>query len=232
MTASDGRVAMGRPLPLVLLHGWGFDASVWDSVRELLADWPIHVVDAGYFGHPSMPCLPESYVAVGHSLGAMRCLAETGPGCRGWVLINGFARFSAAADFPEGVPVRVIDRMLMRLAADPAAVVDDFRKRCGAPAQAPASGLDGAALAEDLRRLRDEDARDAWTARQVPACVLAGEADPVVAPTMTRASFGEDVGWCAGGGHLLPLTHAAWCAARIRAFANALAGSSAGVASA
>lgn len=222
MSTPEERADSGPHLPLVLLHGWGFDASVWDAVRALLAGWSVYSVDAGYFGHPSTPNLPARYVAVGHSLGAMRWLTETDAGCQGWVLINGFARFSAAADFPEGVPVRLLDRMLVRLAADPAAVVGDFRKRCGAPGHVAAGPCDGAALAQDLRRLRDEDARGAWAARRVPARVLAGEADPIVGPAMSRASFGEDIAWCAEGGHMLPLTHAPWCAAQIQAFVGSL----------
>jgi len=212
----------GLRLPLVFLHGWGFDASTWKALRPYLDGWEILAADAGYFGRPAVPALPPAYVTVGHSLGAMRSLEEGG-GCRGRVLINGFARFSAAADFPAGVAPRVLDRMLARLAADPAAVVGEFRRRCGAGAPDAAGGMDAAALAADLRCLRDGDARAAWRSRGLPARVLAGEADPVVAPALTRASFGDDVAWCAGGGHLLPLTHPEWCAGHIRSFAHEVA---------
>ncbi|MDX3905075.1 MAG: alpha/beta fold hydrolase [Pigmentiphaga sp.] len=208
-------------LPLVLVHGWGFDASVWDALRAHLPGWTLHAADAGYFGEAVAEPRPPAYVAVGHSLGAMRCLATTDRGCRGWVLINGFTRFSAADDFPAGVPVRVIDRMVSKLATDPAAVVNEFRRRCGA---APAAGVpNAAALAADLLQLRNGDARKEWAQRRIPVCVLAGEADPVVAPALTRASFGTSVAWQPDGGHLLPLTHPAWCAQRIRDFAGTCA---------
>lgn len=212
----------GVRLPLLFLHGWGFDASVWEPLRAHLDGWEILAVDAGYFGRPAAPVRPPAYVAVAHSLGAMRSLEE-GAGCCGRVLINGFARFSAAGDFPAGVAPRVLERMLARLAADPAAVAGDFRRRCGADAPLPAGGLADAALAADLRYLRDGDGREAWAGSRVPARILAGDADPVVPPALTRASFGDAIVWCAGGGHLLPLTHPEWCAGHIRAFAREVA---------
>lgn len=217
MTATAAR------LPLVLLHGWGFDASVWEPLRTHLPGWTMQARDAGYFGRPAQAPLPAAYVAVGHSLGAMRCLALQDAGCRGWILINGFTRFCAAPDFPDGVPVRLVDRMLARLAGDPAAVVGDFRKRCGAGAPAADAGTDLAALTTDLLHLRDGDARAQWAGRRVPACVLAGEADPIVSPALTQASFDIEASWCPGGGHLLPWTHPAWCAQHVRAFAGRLA---------
>lgn len=214
----------GARLPLVLLHGWGFDASTWAPMRAHLDGWEIHADDAGYFGRAVAARRPPAYVAVGHSLGAMHGLEEAGGGCRGLVLINGFARFSATADFPQGVAPRVLDRMLARLTADPAAVVGEFRRRCGAEVPVDAGALDGDALAAGLRHLREGDARAAWAGRRVPVSVLAGDADPVVAPALTAASFGGEVVWCAGGGHLLPLTHPEWCASQIRTFARELAG--------
>lgn len=213
----------GARLPLVFLHGWGFDASTWAPMRAHLDGWEVHADDAGYFGPAVAAERPAAYVAVGHSLGAMRGLEDEGGGCRGFVLINGFARFAASGDFPAGVAPRVLDRMLARLAADPAAVVGEFRRRCGADGAVDAATLDEAALAAGLRYLREGDARAAWAGRRVPACVLAGDADAVVTPALTAASFGDRVSWCAGGGHLLPLTHPEWCAGQVRAFASELA---------
>ncbi|WP_369073283.1 alpha/beta fold hydrolase, partial [Bordetella pertussis] len=49
---------------------------------------------------------------------------------------------------------------------------------------------------------------------------LAGTADPIVPPALTRAQFGACAGlhWRDGGGHLLPASDPDWCAGRIRAF--------------
>jgi malonyl-CoA O-methyltransferase len=218
-------------LPLVFMHGWGFDATVWDGMREQLAESPAVMLEAGYFGREIvMPGegveLPAAYVAVGHSLGAMRWLALHDPRCRGLVLVNGFPRFAASADFPEGVAPRLIDRMLARLAVDPAAVVGDFRKRCGAEDE-PEGGPVSKLLEDGLRQLRDGDERSALAHIGVPVLVLAGDMDAIVPPALTTAAFADaaqaQVRWCEGGGHLLPLTHASWCAEYVREFAAGLA---------
>lgn len=195
---------------VLLVHGWGFDASVWDAVRVRLPEgWSVHAVDLGFLGPPAMD-VPEAVdVAVGHSLGLL-WLLERRP-CR-WgrlMSVNGFPRFTAAADYAAGVPVRLVDRMLKRLEGDAAAVVADFRARCGAAA-AEATRLDVPRLAEGLRLLRDGDARPA------PADVvaLAGAADPIVPPEMTCGAFAAPH-MVPGGGHLLPLTHPAEVAAAI-----------------
>ncbi|WZB76845.1 hypothetical protein WJ972_16070 [Achromobacter insuavis] len=126
---------------LLFVHGWAFDAAFWAPLAAALADWPQAVVDAGYFGPARMPAPAGPVLAIGHSLGALRLLAEPPPACLGLVAINGFARFGAADDFPEGVPARMLDRMLNRLAAQPDAVLRDFRQRCGdsAPSARPNS---------------------------------------------------------------------------------------------
>lgn len=213
-------------LPVVFAHGWGFDATVWDAVRARLGDAPVWTAEAGYFGLPERDVASaahgfDAYVVVGHSLGAMRCLTEHGPGCRGLLLVNGFPRFAAAPDFPEGVPARLIDRMLARLAADPAAVVSDFRRRCGAPSGAAGTTYAQEALAAGLLHLRDGDARTALEHCSLPLRVLAGETDAIVPPALTRAAFtGREMSlrWLAGGEHLLPLTHPDWCAAQLADF--------------
>ncbi|WP_367644010.1 alpha/beta fold hydrolase, partial [Achromobacter ruhlandii] len=102
---------------LLFVHGWAFDAAFWGPLAGALADWPQAVADAGYFGPAHTPAPAGPVLAIGHSLGALRLLGEPPPGCLGLVAINGFARFGAADDFPEGVPARMLDRMLNRLAA-------------------------------------------------------------------------------------------------------------------
>ncbi len=70
------------------------------------------------------------------------------------------------------------------------------------------------------RRLREADERQALAASRLPLLALAGTADPIVPPALTRAQFGACAGlhWRDGGGHLLPASDPGWCAGRIRAF--------------
>lgn len=195
---------------VVLVHGWGFDASLWDAVRPLLAADAL-AVDLGFFGGPEPApdlTLPEDCaLAVGHSLGGLWLALERPDWAGRLVLINGFARFTAAPDLPDATPPRMVERMARRLGEAPAEVVDAFRARCGAgPAErAP----DAARLAWGLDLLRHGDARPL-----LPRATLAGDADPIVPTAMTTALL-PAAAFVPGGGHLLPLTHPQAVAAAI-----------------
>jgi len=131
---------------LLLLHGWGFDARLWDPLAELLPGYRFVRWDRGYFGEAAEPAVETPVAAVGHSLGAMlladRISAETP-----LIAINGFDRFTGEAATPR----RVVDRMGARLAENPAAVLNDFRERCGASPVGKAISSDR--LAADLALL-------------------------------------------------------------------------------
>ena len=225
---SDG-VHGGSVRPLyVFSHGWGFDAGFWDGLRARLPGEDVAVLDWGYFGAPLLP--PPSpgrpLIAVGHSYGAMLLLQLSAVKWAGFVAVNGFARFSQADDYP-GARRRVIDQMLKRFDEAPAAVLADFRARCGA-AEPPPPGLDVQRLRAGLVALRDDDARDAAAALACPALLLAGDADPIVSPETTRASAAcfrhATVEWLAGGGHLSPRLAPDWCVGHLTAFAARLTG--------
>ncbi|WP_404378962.1 alpha/beta fold hydrolase [Caenispirillum salinarum] len=197
---------------ILLVHGWGFDAATWDAVRARLpGNATVHTVEFGFLGAAPRLEVPEEVdVAVGHSMGLLWLLTERS--CR-WdrlVSVNGFPRFTAAPDFAEGVPPRMVERMRRRLETAPEAVLDDFRARCGAgPA---AETPDPARLAWGLDLLQAGDGRPAPPG----VAALAGDADPIVPPAMARAAFSfGGVGMVAGGGHLLPLSHPAEVAAVI-----------------
>lgn len=225
---------------LLFVHGWAFDASFWAPLRAQLRDWPQAATDAGYFGQSQNPAhntaaesgseIPPNgpVIAIGHSLGVLKLLRGLPAGCIGMVSINGFPRFGAGPDFEAGVPVRMMDRMAKRLAADPNTVLQDFRQRCGHDAAFDAPRVPQ--LAQDLQALRDEDQRAALAALSVPLLILAGRDDPIVPATMTQAAFGErpaeEWQWRDHGGHLLPATDAPWCAAHIAAFLSRLTATS------
>ena len=227
---------------LLFVHGWAMDGSIWHAVREWLDAWSvpeqaISVREMGYLevagiddgeaclaaaGAPAPP--PAPVLAVGHSLGVMQLLAAPPAGLAGLVSINGFTRFSAAADHPAGVPRRILQRMLRRLEEDPAAAVAAFRQGCGIVARAPAPLLP--ALRRGLELLRDGDARPLLPRLSVPVLALAGTRDAVVPPALSAACF-ADPRWVEGG-HLLPLTHPELCARALLELAGEIAGSGRG----
>ncbi|MBB2204327.1 alpha/beta fold hydrolase [Gluconacetobacter takamatsuzukensis] len=213
----------GDPAPpaLFLVHGWGFTPDFWQPVRARLGGVEATALDFGFFGPERMTARPAGrHVAVGHSLGALWLLLNPPADCAGMLLINGFARFGATTDYPQGIPPRVIERMARGLEHNPDDVVATFRGRAGIATPAP-----GPARAERLARalelLRDADARGALAAEAgtglPPIRVLAGGQDPIAPPAMTEASFRDrvPVEWVEDGGHLLPLTHPDRCAAAI-----------------
>lgn len=204
---------MSRPT-LLFLHGWGFDSSVWDTLRAALPEFESVVWDRGYFDAPAAPDINGPVLAIGHSLGALLLAVGAPRRSIGLVAINGFDRFAG----DEGVPPRIVERMRRRFTEAPAEVLADFRARCGAD-DAPALH-NAEMLAADLELLAEADARDVFSA---PILALHGADDPILPSQMRGSVFAGAVRETfPEAGHLLPLTHSGWCADRIRAFADTL----------
>lgn len=197
---------------LLLVHGWGFDASFWDLLRARFDADETIAWDLGFFGPPAQPALPPErpVVAVGHSFGLLWLLHHRPVAWRALVSINGFACFARRETFPEGVAPRPLHRMIARLEQAPAQVVAEFVERCGGTAPSSARP-DPARLAEGLEALAQWDERPASV-----AAALCGAADVLLTPEMSRASFAPDrLHWRAGG-HLLPREDPDWCAQHLR----------------
>ena len=209
---------------LLFVHGWGFDARFWEPLAAQLPDYAHTIGDRGYFGatkdaRTSGPC-----IVIAHSFGAMQRLADPPPECRAMLAINGFDRF-AARDGKPGIPVRVLDRMIARMDKDPAAVLTDFRVRCGT--SEPFGTPDVARLKADLLTLRDADCTAASAGWPVPLVSLQGAADPLLPASLHETAFSgcPDLtrDRVSDGGHLLPITHSAYCASAIRTLVERVA---------
>jgi pimeloyl-ACP methyl ester carboxylesterase len=202
---------------IVLVHGWGFDHHVWDEVRARLS--PAHrvsCIDFGFFGAPLQPILgaDETVIAVGHSLGACWWLTQSPIPWRRLLLINGFPRFTEAADYSPAVAPRVLARMRTQFGRNPQAVLDEFLTFCGAP-PAPA-GFDAARLTAGLDWLAHWDGRARLTDRAADIRALAGGNDPIVPSGMSRVALAalpaDHLAFADVAGHVLPLTAPALCA--------------------
>ena len=193
---------------LILLHGWGFDADLWDRLAQALPGHSITRWDRGYFGRPAAPDVEGPVVGIGHSLGSM-LLADALPPEAPLIAINGFDHFTG----PDAVPLRVVERMQSRFAEAPMDVLTDFRARCGA---SPVNTeLDQAQLIDDLSLLATHHAAPG----QRRILSLQGDMDPILPICLREMVFpGAARAICEEGGHLLPVTHAAWCAAQIEEF--------------
>jgi pimeloyl-[acyl-carrier protein] methyl ester esterase len=204
---------------LLFVHGWALDRTLWDRVLEALGE-PAEdalVRDVGYYGRPADPQRQGPILGVGHSLGALELLAEPPPGLVGVVSLDGFARFGKAADFPEGVPARVLERMKARLGQG---VLAEFIERAGG--ELPAGEPDAGRLAEGLDRLYALDGR----ACPLRVWRLNADEDPIAPLALADASFAGmrviDQRVRPSTDHLSPLTAPGACAGLIRAALEAL----------
>ncbi|MCW4590060.1 alpha/beta hydrolase [Gluconacetobacter entanii] len=199
-------------MPLLFVHGWGFGPEIWAPIRRAASQRECLTLDFGYFSASPHMALPERpFMAVGHSLGALWLLSEMPEQCRGMVLLNGFARFAASEDFPQGVPARLLTRMMRRLESAPDATVRDFRHQAGTDMPAPGAPQPER-LHEGLQMLLRLDARPLARSTDCPIYCVAGTGDAIAPPALTQASFppGTTIDWQTGG-HLLPLTHPDAC---------------------
>ena len=206
---------------IALAHGWGCDATLWRQVRRLApAQFDFHLIDFGYYGDPVLPdkAQPPFDLAVGHSLGALWWLTEAPAAWRRLLCINGFARFSAAPDYP-GVAPRLIARMRKQLAQRPATVLQDFFDRCAAPASWRNAMLAAtpapARLDAGLALLAEGDGRALLQQRRDDIYALASEHDAITPAAMSRAAFAalapQRLHFSAAPGHLTPLGDARRC---------------------
>lgn len=208
--------------PLLLVHGWGYDAGFWDRLVPLLPGRRIHRVEGGHLGaEPVWPTVPDGGLVVGHSAGFPALLQRDLSGCAGMVAVNAFTRFRSGDGF-AGVPDRVLLLMRQGLAADPDQTLRRFRTRCG---DVSAPDLDArttvaAGLRAGLDALRAVDQRRALQDAGLPVLALAARDDAIVTPAHTEACFPPSmIRWSQDGGHVLPLLRPEWCAAMIDAFA-------------
>jgi pimeloyl-[acyl-carrier protein] methyl ester esterase len=202
---------------LVFVHGWGFDGSFWDGLRDALSEFPSVTIDLGFLGSqnnppapskPSMPSMPSMpigpCVAIGHSLGFLWLLKNRPVDWHGLISINGFARF------PSPGPLA---RMTQSFDLTPDETTHDFLKSCGL-IKMP-QDLNTPRLREGLNWLADWDQTAALTSQSVPVQALWGTKDPIIGGN-AFSGLSNVAHRSYDGGHLLPLTATRWCAKHIR----------------
>ena len=206
---------------VVLVHGWGYDSSIWDAVRaQLPPALPVVTLDFGYFisAVPPVPTFPKPVIAVGHSLGALWWLSQAAMPWQRLLCINGFPRFCATDDYAPAVAPRMLARMRAQFELDPAGVLADFHARCVAlgstagPLAEPAT----ARLLAGLDALAEWDGRSTLAGRHDDIYALAGTDDPIVPAAMSAVAFAalppDHLSFIPATGHLLPVTAPTLCA--------------------
>ena len=136
---------LGAGPGLVLLHGWGMNAGVWEPVIEDLAarhrvtalELPGHGASAfdparGTLREWAAACLdaaPDRAVWLGWSLGAqvaLRAALDAPDRVRGLVAVAGTPRFVQEADWPHAMPDATFRQFAASLASDHAGTLDRF----------------------------------------------------------------------------------------------------------
>lgn len=207
-------------MQILFAHGWGYHGGVWEGVLARLGTRQTAILDLGFVrgGPKGISAMPEDVVCVGHSFGLMWLLKHGPEHIRGLVSISGFDCFHAYR------PAEALSDLRGGLERNPAAQMRAFWQSCGTERFAEADCLDAGTLRGGLEWLGLWDERERRRALDCPVLVLASEDDAIVPKDMSAEVWqGADLRWCAHGGHGLPLTAPAWCAAHIDRFVDGLA---------
>ena len=205
---------------LVFIHGWAFDKNFWDALCAALPDVPAVRVELGFLGaRQEMPDLTGDDILVGHSLGFLWGIAHF-QGWKKWIAINGFARFAGTVDEGYCVQQSALRALKQNLLRDARMTLAMFRKNIGCGDKV--LDLDETRLQEGLDWLQGVDIAHHLQQMKGRGLVLAGGKDPLVplsaAEFLAASKPDTEKAVQQEAGHLLPLTHAAWCAEQIRNF--------------
>ena len=186
----------GCDVRVLLVHGWGYGPQMWDVLIPLLPrHWRCHAMEGWDFP-------PQDYdLCVGHSYGFFAGYRAM-PHAR-WVAINSAPCFVQGPDNPHGIPKRVLHQMAQRFRDQPQAVLQAFQAKASAPYACNTPNTD---LLTALQTM------------QVPQpcpptsilCALTAAQDPIL--TYPWAHHAHTVHSHPSSSHLLPMTHALWCA--------------------
>ncbi|HUW73825.1 MAG TPA: alpha/beta hydrolase [Methyloceanibacter sp.] len=203
----------------VVVHGWGFDTSIWTPLVARLPKADVTRVDLGFLSDTAKDRSdwPDDAIAIGHSLGVLWLLKEKEGRFRGLISVQGFDRYC------PHVPEARVAALRRGLDSDPGGTLRAFWRSCGAPDFADPAVLNVPRLREGLDWLMHWDAEAAKKRLQCPILTLAAKDDAIVSPAMSEAVWGQNtILWSPDGGHVLPLRHPDWCARHVAEFAHSL----------
>jgi pimeloyl-[acyl-carrier protein] methyl ester esterase len=245
----------GQGAPLVLLHGWAMHGGIFAPlVQRLESRFEVHRVDLPGHGrsraagvpltlHDAADAVravvPARALWLGWSLGglvALHAAATARDAVRGLAMVAASPRFTAASDWPHGMPASVFHGFAQDLARDYAGTLDRFLmlEAQGSAhmreelrllrAEAFAHGEPAAdMLCAGLEILEHADLRSALPRIGMPSLWLAGRRDRLVSPdamlAACEAAPGGRFELVSSGGHAPFLTEPDHVAAAIVEFA-------------
>lgn len=209
--------------PLVFIHGWSFNSTMWRPVIEKLEGaFACHTIDHGFLegGTTDWEDVSRPAVYVCHSLGLLWLLAEwqrakCPPQPRALIAVAAFSNFMAFTK-PDnlmktraGIEVNARGQLI------------HFWRQTGAGLWLKKPLPNTPRLLEGLDWLRDRDMTEAKEQITCPITVIAAKEDNIVPKAATEAEWqthphARPIIWHETAPHALPLTEPDWLAEKIR----------------
>lgn len=201
-------------MDLVFVHGWGSGPFVWKDMIDDFSDHQCCMVNLGFLGEENLSIPNGKFIGIGHSLGGA------------WLLkhyperLSGFVSIASFNCFYKHTPTQILNSMRRNIAKDTTKQLQEFWHHAGLDKPGGFKELKPLKLAEGLIWLQK------WQSdipKNIPLKILASNDDHIVPKKMTQNIWNEyDIKWCNDGGHMLPITQAAWCTENIKAFLDEL----------
>ena len=200
--------------PLIFVHGWASNSTIWAPLIEALPDHDCHTIDLGFIkgGTTTWDSLQTPAIYIGHSLGVQWLLKNT-PNAKALISIAGFANFTSFTD------PRTLKVMQRGLSKNPTAQTANFWRQAGDARQTDPEALQADRLSEGLTWLETWDETTEKEELTCPKLILASKADKIVPPKATEQQWqGETIHWHKTAPHMLPHIEPEWLAKQIKEF--------------
>lgn len=206
---------MTQDVPLVFVHGWGLNSTLWQPIIKGLSNYKSETIDLGFVkgGNTTWHDLTKPVHYIGHSLGVLWILNNPQLNIKSLISINGFDCFY------KFTPTEIFQQMQQGLEKDAKRQMAHFWRLAGCKNFANAEQLKSEQLKQGLEWLATIDATDQLNKCSVPVKALASLKDKIVPEKAAAECWGKrDLVWHQSASHCLPIDDPAWCAQEIRQF--------------
>ena len=200
---------------IIFVHGWGLAPDFWKEVIPFFPEYECLCINLGFLGNEQKN-IPISQnqnrdIYVTHSLGTLWTIRNCSENMCSLIAINGFTTFRRFAS------KEILTEMKSDLLKSPKAHMKDFwNKICIQDSQ---ETLNIDMLANGLDWLAEWNEKAHLKTLNIPVLALAGRQDKILPlPQMQKEWSRYDMHVHNNGGHILPKTHASWCAQQIKDF--------------
>lgn len=216
--------------PLVFIHGWGMNSTIWHDVIRGLKDYECRTIDLGFIrgGETNWHDLHKPAIYIGHSLGCLWALKQPDIKPAAFISVSGFTCFNSFT------PQTAIEIMQAGLSQKPVPQMKAFWKRAGynftdqteneEQLTNDAEALNVPALDQGLIWLKEWDAKPELKNLNCPVGVIASKKDRIVPENATADQWrGHEIIWHQTASHTLPQQQPAWLAFQIKTFLQSIA---------